>query len=145
MKTGIRANDRDGSKRGIDSFQKPGTAARRRTMTRTEMDDVWIGMITDAVPEELVFFVVKSKFIDRVIISQRTLTDGNGEFIKNHIIPILPIERRSVLTMAKANAGNMQLGDVPRDPTESKPEASGRGKTGMTAGVPGMWEQQIAG
>jgi hypothetical protein len=130
MKTGIRSNDGYSSEIGVNRFGKTRTTSARRTVARAEMHDMRIGMVTHAIPKNLIFFMIKCKFIHWVIMSQRTLTNGNWEFIKNHVVPILPIQRRSVGAVAKTNARNMQLRDIPRNTPEGEPETGGGGRWG---------------
>jgi hypothetical protein len=141
METSVRANDRNSRKVGVNRFQKPGTTATGRAVARAEMNDVGVGMVAHAVPKNLVFVVNESVLVDWVIRSHRTGAHGNREFIKNHIIPIFPVERRPVWAVAEANTGNMEMRNIPRNPTISKPETSRRRKCRMAPEVARMWEQ----
>jgi hypothetical protein len=50
-----------------------------------------IRMITNTIPENLIFIVNKSKLINRVIMGQWTLDNGDRELVEDHIGPIFPI------------------------------------------------------
>jgi hypothetical protein len=104
VKTGIRTNNGHAGEVGVNRFGKTGTTAAGRAMTRAEMNQVRIRVISNAIPEQLILIVNKCILVDRVVRSERTLLNSNGELIKYHIIPILPVKRRSIGTVPEADA-----------------------------------------
>jgi hypothetical protein len=112
-------------------------------MTGTKVNKTRIGMITNAIPENLVLLVYKSEFVNGVVMSQRTLSYSNGELVEYHIIPVFPKQRTTVLAVVETHPRNMELRNVPRNAAESKPKPRRGKEGGMTSRVAQQGQSKI--
>jgi hypothetical protein len=81
------------------------------------------GVISNTIPEKLIFIVNKCILVNRVVVGEWALQNRDGKLVEDHIVPIFPIQRRTISTMAKTNTRNMEMRNIPRNTTIGEPES----------------------
>jgi hypothetical protein len=73
------------------------------------------------------------------------LDNTNRELVEDDIMPVFPIKRRLIRSMAETSESLMSVRNVPRDATIGKPEVSSMRQIRMTASMPALREKDIDG